>query len=306
MSRKKQIAVAWTWVAALSVVSLAAAAPNDFRMDRLGNPVAGATGYDPRANGNFRALTRELASALTASTLAPPLSLGVDGFAFATELSLVTLSQNAQFLLPTESGSPSALSMPGIHVRKGLPFSFELGGRAAWLGKSGMGTATLELKWAFIEGVSYLPVIATRVWVTQLFNARDLSLATGGVELDVGKRFRFADLFAFTPYAGYAVGWVNASSGLVDFNRSRSAADSERTPDAGFVDTASFAPVHGGDNAYNRFFAGGQLGFGMFQLGVEVAVLSSGSFEETPAGAAKETRELPAAFAFNSSLGIAF
>ena len=45
------------------------------------------------------------------------------------ELSVVALPGEDSLTLPTQGRRPSSLLVPGVHVRKGLPFSVELGAR---------------------------------------------------------------------------------------------------------------------------------------------------------------------------------
>ena len=103
---------------------------------------------------------------MTSANLMPPETLGHAGFSLNAELSVVALpspgNQDGQVTLPTEGAATNPLLIPSVHVRKGLPFSFELGARVGWIDRSSMFAATGELKWAVNEGFTWLPDIAVR------------------------------------------------------------------------------------------------------------------------------------------------
>ncbi|HXN40716.1 MAG TPA: hypothetical protein VN918_02925 [Myxococcaceae bacterium] len=283
-------------------VTAAHASAYDFRLYRLGNPLPGGMNYDPSANANFRTFARELGAALTSITLMPPSTLGYDGFAIGTELSILNL-KTSQFLFPTESGVSGPLLVPSLHLRKGLPFSFELGARAGWIQKSGMAVATIELKWAINEGFANWPDLGIRGHFTRLFNARDFDLYTGGVDVGIGKRFAIAGTMTITPYAGWNPVWVAAFSKTVDFNPGRSYEDSVSTPTSQLRDTAVYDDVRAGSNMHHRFYAGLQFVLGVFQAGAEASYSTLGQIRDEGTGT---DRSLPSLLAFNATIGLGF
>jgi hypothetical protein len=283
-------------------VTAAHAGAYDFQLYRLGNPTPLAVNYDPSANANFRAFARELGAALTSITLMPPSTLGYDGFAIGTELSILNL-KTSQFLFPTESGLSGPLLVPSLHLRKGLPFSFELGARAGWIQKSGMAVATIELKWAINEGFANWPDLGIRGHFTRLFNARDFDLYTGGVDVGLGKRFAIIGTMTITPYAGWNPVWVAAFSKTVDFNPGRSFEDSVSTPTSQLRDTAVYDDVRAGSNMHHRFYAGFQFVFGVLQVGAEASYSVLGQIRDEGKGT---DRSLPSLLAFNATIGVGF
>jgi len=283
-------------------VTAAHASAYDFRLFRLGNPAPGGMNYDPSANANFRAFARELGAALTSITLMPPSTLGYDGFAIGTELSILNL-KTSQFLFPTEGGVSGPLLVPSLHLRKGLPFSFELGARAGWIQKSGMAVGTIELKWALNEGFANWPDLGIRGHFTRLFNARDFDLYTGGVDVGIGKRFTIAGTMTITPYAGWNPVWVAAFSKTVDFNPGRSYEDSVSMPTSQLRDTAVYDDVRAGSNMHHRFYAGFQFVLGVLQAGAEASYSTLGQIRDEGTGT---DRSLPSLLAFNATIGVGF
>ena len=292
----------------------AGAEPNDFRVYQLGNPSPGGLGYDPSANARFRVFARELAAGLTSVNLSPPETLGHAGFAVNSELSVVNF-QTQSFVFPTQqrlddvssggSAPSGTVLVPSVHVRKGLPFSLEVGTRVAWIEKSRMGAATLEAKWALNEGFAYLPDVGIRAFATRLLNSRDFDLTAGGVDLGVGKQFAVGGMLTLTPYVGWNLVWVSAIPGDIDFNPGRSTRDA--TADGSRAGQLSnitvYENVDFGANAHSRFYGGLRFIGGPIQLGAELSYSSLGKFKDVDTGA---DSSMPRVLAFNSTIGLDF
>ncbi len=272
----------------------ALADPHDFRVHQLGNP-----GTSSEADTRFRIFARELAAALTSVNLMPPETLGHAAFAISAELSVVDL-KTREFDFPTVSPLNGPLLIPSVHVRKGLPFSFELGARAGWLDKSRMAVGTLEGKWAVNEGFAFLPDIGVRGYVTRLFNNRDFDLTAAGLDLGVGKQFAVGGMITLTPYVGWNLVWVSATSNNVDFRPERSYEESVRSATAQLQDTNVFSEVRLGENQHNRYYGGLRFIGGAVQLGAEISYSSMGRFRD---GAGND-RTMPAVITYNTMVGL--
>lgn len=284
---------------AVALVSGAALADSyDFRIYQLGNPQSGGTGFTPRANGNFRVFARMFAAAMTSVNLAPPETLGHSAFAFNAELSVVDFNGGA---LPTTGEFKGPMLIPSAHVRKGLPWSFEVGARAAWIEKSRMGAGTLELKWALNEGFTYLPDIGVRGNVTKLINGRDFDLTAGGLDIGLGKQFAIGGMVTITPYVGWNLLFVGASSGNVDFRPTRTLAESDSAGEQ-YRDFYVFDSLQAAGNTHNRFYGGFRFIGGVATLGAEVSYSVFSRFTD----GAGEERIIPAVLAINSTIGLDF
>ena len=301
-------------LASLGCLLLAPAAfadPYDFRISDLGNPLLGGFNFSPSADANFRVFARQLGAALTSVNLAPSETLGHSGFAFSAELSVVDFGKQT-VKLPTENRDfHGPMLIPSVHVRKGLPFSFELGARGAWIEKSRMGAGTLELKWAVNEGFTYLPDIAVRGNITKLLNSRDFDVTAGGVDLSVGKQFAIGGMVTLTPYVGWNLVFVGASTGNVDFHPGRTLAESDKpsnNPQEQFRDIYVFETVTAFENSHNRFYGGFRFIGGVVIVGAEVSYSVIGKFRDKPVsknGTGLEV-DVPSVFAFNATLGLDF
>jgi hypothetical protein len=296
------------WLVLATALSGAAAHAddNDLSIARFGVQRRGSTAVISdtqlaEASADFRAFARTFGAVMTSANLMPPRTTGHSGYAFNAELSVVSLPSDVA--LPTQREQPGSVLLPSLHVRKGLPFSLELGGRVGWIEKSGMVTATGELKWAVNEGFTYLPDVGLRLHVTKLFGAHNLDLTTTGLDIGVGKQFPLGGMVTLTPYGGLDLNFVSAASRTLDFEPDRTVADTKGNDSRdALINAASYARVAAGDNLTPRFYAGARFIGGALQLGAEFSITSLGSFDQAGAG----TRDLPSVVAFNTTLGLDF
>lgn len=284
---------------AVALAGAARADTYDFKIYQLGNPQESGTGYTPRANSNFRAFVRQFGAAMTSVNLAPPETLGHSGFAFNAELSVVDFGGAT---LPTEGEFKGPLLIPSLHVRKGLPYSFELGARAAWIEKSRMGAGTFELKWAVNEGFKYLPDIGIRGSVTKLINARDFDVTCGGLDIGIGKQFAIAGMITLTPYVGWNLMFVGATTSSIDFRPSRTLEQSD-TPGEQYKDFYVFDGVLAAQNTHNRFYGGFRFVGGVAIIGAEISYSVLGRFRDANTGM---DVDVPAVLAGNFTVGLDF
>jgi len=301
-------------IAALLCGGLAlAAAPNDFRITSLGNPLDPDTLRATIANANFQAFAKEMGAALVSSDLTPPGTLGHSCFSAAMELSVVSLKGISRgdtpptgpwFIMPTENTFQGTLLFPAVHIRKGLPWSFEIGTKVGWIDKSDMSVATIEAKWAGNEGFALLPDVSVRLHATRLFNTRDFDLGAGGLDFAVGKKFAIGGMITLTPYGGWDLTFVGASTPrLVDFQPDRTEAQAESTQYAQFTNSGVYKEVALFENAHNRFYGGARFIGGVIQIVAEVSITGVG--QTSTVNESLDT-QLPAVLAFNIALGLDF
>ncbi len=228
--------------AALALAAPAARAePFDFELSRLGPPTQAAweaLGESPaaaatlasEARQRFGILSTETALAISSAVLQPASTTGVSGFDFALELGGAPVhADDVGTAVPsgfpgfsaspwaTRSVRPAELLVTGIHVRKALPFSLELGGRLLYLSKTSYFAAQGEAKWALNEGYELIPDVAVRVAYTKLFGQRDWNLGIADVDFMVSKRFGVSAVTSFTPYVVARFGFLDASSEAIEF-----------------------------------------------------------------------------------------
>jgi len=293
----------WMTLATLLAGVAAHADKNDLRIAQLGNPDPGGANASATANSDFQAFARAMSASLTSVNLMPPETLGHAAFNTSAELSVVSLPGSIR--IPTESAQPSTVLVPSFHVRKGLPFSVELGGRVGWVEKSRMVAATGELKWAVNEGFTYLPDIGVRGHITKLMGAENLSLTATGLDAGIGKQFPLGGMITLTPYGGLDFTFVSAKSSTLDFQPDRPYSGSLQNGSAAALEnTGAYSRLHFSDNMIQRIYGGARFIGGVLQLGAEISFTRLGS--APVADGSTETRGLPTVVTFNTSLGLDF
>ncbi|NJK90130.1 MAG: hypothetical protein HC923_12595 [Myxococcales bacterium] len=211
--------------AASSVPTPASALSNDFRLNQTRPDGSGilftcASGTCAPDNRGFRSFATELAFITAPRFAAPADTLGVAGFEVGVQWSGSFLSDDDHWGLTEEAGESgqrtSFLQTLQLGVRKGLPFSFEVGASMSWLVDSEMFIPGVELRWAFQEGYDFLPDFAVRGAVSHLVGNRDMSLTVLSTDVTLSKTAALGGLCRLTPFVGFGALWTAASSEIVD------------------------------------------------------------------------------------------
>jgi hypothetical protein len=260
------------FLACQALAAPALADSQDFQLYKLGNPSSLAGTVNPNANNYFRIFANQLGAAITGFNLSPPETLGHSGFNLGFEYAVALIDNDPRYW-PTESSSPSSsLLMPTLHLRKGLPFSFEAGVKVSYLQQSRMAAATIELKWALNEGFFYFPDLGVRGYGTHLFGSSDFNLTTAGLDIALGHKFAIGGMLTLTPYFGWNLQYVSCSSAVIDFNPGRTAdeANAHPTDNTGIFDSVM---IH--QNHNNRFYLGLRLISYVFELTAEGSITNT-------------------------------
>jgi hypothetical protein len=167
----------------------------------------------------FRQLATELGISIAPHFTSPAETLGSLGFEIGISTAATNIHQDAPYWTNarrTDEAADSALVMTTLHLRKGLPASFELAGNVGWVANSEMWAMGIELKWALNEGFYYIPDVALRGSVNVLVGARDLQVITSGFDISLSKAFAVGGTTSLTPYTGYNLLVINANSHVLD------------------------------------------------------------------------------------------
>lgn len=199
----------------------AAAGDLDFRLNATDNNGDGilftGCGGAPCAANNaaFRDFTTQLGFVFAPRMASPAETLGHAGFHVGAMWSGSLISNNESYWGVTE-GRPGLAQTLQLDVRKGLPFSFEIGANFMWLADSEMFAPGLELRWALNEGFAYLPDFAVRGAVNHMVGNRDLLLTTVAIDGVLSKSFGLGGTVNLAPYASWSVIMIAATSRVID------------------------------------------------------------------------------------------
>lgn len=172
-------------------------------------------------NVQFRSLASEVGVLMAPKPVDPADSLGLSAFAIGADVSVNTISNDADYWSNTvNSTNVGGAAVPTLQImgRKGLWPGVEVGAGATKLFDSRMWALNGYGKIAIHEGFHHLPIpsIALRGQFGQLLGSKDLKLQTGSIGVSVSHVFGVGSTFNITPYLGYEALFISARSGVLD------------------------------------------------------------------------------------------
>lgn len=147
--------------------------------------------------GEFKALTKEVGSAIAYRNLAPAAPLGLTGFDVAVQASFIEINDEKGYWKAATNNAPNYIVYPSLRVRKGLPLGIDVGVMYTPIADTGVKVYGAELSKAILEGGITSPALGVRATYTKLDGLRDVSLQTMGIDASISKGF-----LILTPYAG--------------------------------------------------------------------------------------------------------
>ncbi|MBN2716404.1 MAG: hypothetical protein JXX14_11155 [Deltaproteobacteria bacterium] len=180
-------------------------------------------------NDAYERFLAEYSFGISPKLMAPASTLGYSGFYLGIEASVAGIPDGSTAKFDAASpnyedsrwrigtakygAKPPKMYYPTIHVRKGLPWSFELGSSIGYLGHSELITLGGEVKWSLFEGYSkgvlgVLPDLAVRGTVNRVIGQSDVDMTLVGVDGSISRPFGIAGVMSIEPYAGYQLMWT--------------------------------------------------------------------------------------------------
>lgn len=287
--------VAAVTVALAMAESAAWAGSNDLRLDArdpAGNgflfrctvaEVDPCPAFAPR-NDRFRALSSQLSMVLAPRLSGPADTLGHAGFHVSAGWGGSFVSGEAPYWgvrgegVPSETGG-NLLQTLQLDLRKGLPWSFEVGAQLQWLIDSALLAPGLQLRWALEKSrdLPYLPDFSVRAAVSHMVGHRDLRLSVAAAEAIVSKSIGVFGMLNLSPYVGWAVLFPIASAGPVDPTPGRLVGD-PGAPDA--EANLTFEPIDFGELVNQRLTLGLRVLASIVEVGVQGEFQVFGEVEE--------------------------
>jgi hypothetical protein len=168
----------------------------------------------------FRKLSEDLGAAFSYKGVTPATPLGLVGFDVGLEVSATDV-KNADAFRQAGNGAPDYITVPKLHVYKGLPYGIDIG---AFVGGASNVNATLfglDARYAILADGVATPAVAVRLSGTQTSDIGSVRVTTLAGDFMVSKTLTVA-----TPYIGAGIVRVMSEAnagGLKDeeFNKSR-------------------------------------------------------------------------------------
>ncbi|HBG04598.1 MAG: hypothetical protein A2075_21345 [Geobacteraceae bacterium GWC2_58_44] len=158
--------------------------------------------------GSFRTLTEEAGAGISFKNTAPAEPLGITGFDVGAEVSAVEINDDSGYWNAAfGDDAPSYLLLPKLRVRKGLPWSIDVGAMYAYVPDSNIKLYGVEVSKAILDGTMATPALGIRGTYTRLAGVDDLELQTAGIDASISKGFLF-----LTPYVGGGAVWINSKA----------------------------------------------------------------------------------------------
>ena len=229
---KRLVTILTAFFAVLCLTSTAAfAGDNDFRLSRLCVGATGCGGGDANSPAikNFKQLSKNYAAVMAPGHFQPASTLGEEGFEIAAESKIsFAMDKHASYGAVNKNqkeladglhidydkkyAAPDVMATTGLHMRKGLPFSFEIEGAFSWLANSELFYVDAGLRWAFTEGWWFMPDISVRADVGVLLGSADMSMINVNADVALSYTWGLGGICSITPYAGYKFLTTFASS----------------------------------------------------------------------------------------------
>lgn len=204
----------------LAFEASAFAGPNDFRLNASRNGEGILFNAGGQITDRWERLTTELAYVIAPRLASPAETLGHAGFHVSALWGGTFVSSDEPYWQVTEAGLDGdpvgMLHTLQLDVRKGLPFSFEVGANFSWLVESELFSPGIEVRWALQEGYRLAPDFGLRGSVNHMVGNRDMSLTVVGLDAVVSKGFGIAGMMHLAPYLSWSLLMIAASSRVID------------------------------------------------------------------------------------------
>lgn len=151
-------------------------------------------------NDTFKSLVKEAGAMVAYRGVAPAEPGGLTGFDIGVEASFVEVDSAIWDQVFESQDTPGYVTIPKVHLRKGLPFGIDLGASYAMVPDSNIEVLGGEIQIALMDGSAALPALALRGHYSTLRGVDDLDLSVYGGDLVLSKGFLF-----LTPYIGAGV-----------------------------------------------------------------------------------------------------
>ncbi|KAA0258551.1 hypothetical protein FHQ18_05175 [Deferribacter autotrophicus] len=165
----------------------------------------------------FEDLSKEIGVALQFNPMSPAEPLGITGFDVAAELVVTDINEGKKYwkAIFNDQDPYSYISVPRLHIQKGLPFGIDVGGMYTYVPGTNIRLWGVELKYAILKGNVAMPAVAIRGAFSKLEGVDELDVNTQSLDLLVSKGF-----LMFTPYAGVTALRIHTKehSDLVDLD----------------------------------------------------------------------------------------
>lgn len=168
---------------------------------------------------NFNDLSADLGAITSYKQVEGSASEGITGFDVGLNVGDTQVAHQTAWENATGKSSVSNVPFANLHVTKGLPFGFDIGGEYSTVPGSNISEYGVQGRYAILDGGIAEPVVGVRAAYTHLTGVDHLSFNTQSLDVSISK-----GIGPVTPYAGLGEVWTNstpdASTGLAKYSAS--------------------------------------------------------------------------------------
>lgn len=179
------------------------------------------------AIAKFDKLMTEYGLAIAPTFTQPAETLGSKGYELGVTYGFTKVGSNkvnneSPWVGTYGGQNPGGLNLITIEARKGLPASFEMGGRMSYIFGSHMFVFGLSGKFALVESVGYAPDLSIRATYNSLFGSKEISMDVVTLDAMISYDFSLAGMMAIAPYFAYSLTKITANSNEILINSKES------------------------------------------------------------------------------------
>jgi hypothetical protein len=167
------------------------------------------------AQSEFERVAADLGAAFSYKGVTPATPLGITGFDVGLEVTNTTVENSGLFRL-AGGGGPSSITVPKLHIYKGLPWGLDVGAFAAAATDVDATIFGVDLRYALMDDSITTPAVGLRASGTRATGLGELRVTTAALDVMVSKRFA-----VLTPYAGAGFVRTSASAGSTGLGEAR-------------------------------------------------------------------------------------
>lgn len=200
-------------VAALALPSQALAGGLDLHFERFIDPTADTR--NEIENTSYKQLMREVGMAMGPRMAGPAASGGSLGIEAAYEVSGVGTNSTADYWSKAAGSPESIVTTQQVRVRKGLPYSMQVGGVVTGLSNSNLTAIGIEFGVNITDGYKNIPDILFRPSIHTILGNSQIDMFVVGADLAVSKSFSIAGVMAIQPWVSYSPSFTHVNTHLV-------------------------------------------------------------------------------------------
>ncbi len=199
--------------AAFAVPSQAFAGGLDLHFERFIDPNADTR--NEIENSSYKQLMREVGMAMGPRMAGPAASGGSLGIEASYEVSGVGTNSTADYWTKAAGSPQSIVTTQQVRVRKGLPYSMQVGAVVTGLNNSNLTAIGIELGFNVTDGYKNIPDILIRPSIHTVLGNSQIDMFVVGTDLAVSKSFGIAGILAIQPWVSYSPSFTHVNTHLV-------------------------------------------------------------------------------------------